>query len=67
MSLENELKKDGIEVTEELEELLKYTIIKNVTTKIINTFPEYGLDANNLIERFSKVKMYKAKMPERNE
>lgn len=67
MSIETELKKDGIEVLEELEEITKYTIIRNVTTKIINTFPEYGLEANNLIERLSKVKMYKAKMPERNE
>lgn len=67
MSIETELKKDGIEVLEELAEVTKYTIIRNVTTKIINTFPEYGLEANDLIARLSNVKMYRAKMPERNE
>ena len=67
MSIETELKKDGIEVLEEVAEITKYTIIRNVTTKIINTFPEYGLDANELLTKFSELKMYRAKREERNE
>lgn len=64
MNIELELKKEGIEVTQELEPIVKYNIIRNVVTKIINTFPEYGLEANDLISRLSVIKMYKAKRPE---
>ncbi|MBO4293664.1 MAG: hypothetical protein J5881_04700 [Clostridia bacterium] len=64
MNIESELKKEGIEVTEELDPIVKYNLIRNVVTKIINTFPEYGLEANDLISRLSEVKMYKAKRPE---
>ena len=64
MSIEAELKKEGIEVTQELEPIVTYNIIRSVVTKIINTFPEYGLEANDLISRLSNVKMYKAKRPE---
>lgn len=64
MNIEAELKKDGIEVTKEIEPIIKYNIIRNVVTKIINTFPEYGLEANDLLSRFLDVKMYRAKRPE---
>ena len=64
MNIELELKKEGIEVTKELDSITTYNIIKNVVTKIINTFPEYGLEANDLISRLSNVRMYKAKRPE---
>lgn len=64
MNIESELRKEGIEVTQEIDPIIKYNIIKNVVTKIINTFPEYGLKANDLIERLSELKMYKAKRPE---
>ena len=51
MNIELELKKEGIEVIQELDPIIKYNIIRNVVTKIINTFPEYGLEANDLIAK----------------
>lgn len=64
MSIELELKKEGIEVIEELNPIIKYNIITSVATKIINTFPEYCFEANELIAKLSYLKMYKAKRPE---
>lgn len=67
MSIEAELRKEGIEVTQELDSVVSYNIIKNVVAKIINTFPEYGIEANELLTKFLELKMYKAKREERNE
>lgn len=67
MSIEAELRKEGIEVTQELDSVVSYNIIKNVVVKIINTFPEYGIEANELLTKFLELKMYKAKREERNE
>ena len=67
MSIEAELKKEGIEVTQEVDSIVSYNIIRNIIIKIINTFPEYGLDANELLTKFSELKMYRAKREERNE
>ena len=50
MSIENELKKDGICVTQ----------------KLCQTFPNFGLNQNDLFIRLSRLDMYKAKMQERN-
>ena len=67
MSIETELKKDGIEVTEELDTLTINAIAKKVANKICQTFPEYGLEESNLFTRIARLDMYKAKRPERNE
>ena len=67
MSIEAELKKDGIEVVEKLDTLTVNAIAKKVSNKICSTFPEYGLDESELFIKLSRLDMYKAKRQERNE
>jgi len=64
MSIESDLKKDGIEVVEKLDTLKINSIARNISLKICNTFPEYGLNQNDLFIRLSRLNMYKATMPE---
>lgn len=64
MSIESDLKKDGIEVIEKLDTLKINSIARNVSLKLCETFPNYGLDNNDLFIKLSRLNMYKAKMPE---
>ena len=64
MSIETELKKDGIEVIEKLDTLKINSIAMNVSLKLCETFPEYNLNQNELFIKLSRLNMYKAKMPE---
>ena len=66
MSIETDLKKDGIEVIEALDTLKINSIARNISQKICETFPEYGFHQNELFIRLSRLNMYRAKMPERN-
>lgn len=64
MSVETDLKKDGIEVIETLNTLKINSIARNLSQKICATFPEYGFNQNDLFIRLSRLNMYRAKMPE---
>lgn len=64
MNIEAELKKEGIEVKEQLSKQTVNTIAKKVANKICQTFPEYGLDESDLEARISQLNMYKAKREE---
>ena len=64
MSVESNLKKDGIEVIEQLDTLTVNTIANNISHKICETFPNYGLSQNELFIKLSRLNMYRAKMPE---
>lgn len=64
MSIETDLKKDGIEVVETLNTLKINSIARNISQKICETFPDYGFNQNELFIRLSRLNMYKAKMPE---
>lgn len=64
MSVETDLKKDGIEVIETLNTLKINSIARNISQKICETFPEYGFNQNELFIKLSRLNMYKAKMPE---
>lgn len=66
MSIEKDLKKDGIEVIKPLDTLKINSIARNISQKICEAFPHYGLNQNDLFIRLSRLNMYKAKMPERN-
>lgn len=66
MSIETDLKKDGIEVIEALDTLRINSIARNISRKICDTFPHYGFNRNELFIRLSRLNMYRAKMPERN-
>ena len=64
MSVESDLRKDGIEVTSKLDTLRVNSIARNISIKICDTFPNYGFDQNELFIKLSRLNMYKAKMPE---
>lgn len=66
MSIETDLKKDGIEIIEPLDTLKINSIAGNISQKICDTFPNYNFNQNELFIRLSRLNMYKAKMPERN-
>lgn len=63
MSIETELKKEGIEVIKPLDTLMVITIAKNVATKMTLAYPEQNLNCNDLFIKLSRLNMYVAKMP----
>ena len=64
MSVESDLRKDGIEVIKAIDTLTINSIANNMATKICETFPNYGLNSNELFIKLSRLNMYKAKMPD---
>lgn len=63
MSIETELKKEGIEVIKPLDTFTIITIAKNVATKIALAYSEQNLNYNDLFIKLSRLNMYIAKMP----
>jgi len=64
MSIESDLKKDGIQVIGTLDTLSVNTLAHNVAEKICKTFPEQNFIFHNLFIALSRIPMYIAKMPE---
>lgn len=64
MSVESDLKKDGIVVIKKIDTLRTNSIARNVSVKICETFPNFGLNQNDLFIKLSRLDMYIAKMPE---
>ncbi|MCI8641634.1 MAG: hypothetical protein HFJ59_07200 [Clostridia bacterium] len=64
MSIESDLKKDGIEVIQKLDTLKINSIAKNVSTRICETFPNFNLNQNELFIKLSRLNMYIANIPE---
>lgn len=64
MSIKSDLKKEGIEVIYELDKNIVKSIIINIANKLVTAFPEFYLDEDVLVNKLSKLKMYKAKMRE---
>ena len=64
MSIESDLKRDGIEVVEKLDTLRVNSIARNVSIKLCNTFSDFNLNQNELFTKLSRLDMYKANMPE---
>ena len=64
MSIETELRKDGIEVIEKLDTLTINSLAKNISSRLCATFPDFGLDERELFINLSRLDMYVAKMPE---
>ena len=64
MNIQKELEKEGIEVIEKLDVLIKNDIVKNISRRIIETFPDYELNQEQLYQKLSKLEMYSAKMTE---
>ena len=64
MSVESDLKKDGIEVIKKIDTLKVNSIAKNVSNHICETFPNFNLNQNELFIKLSRLNMYIANMPE---
>ena len=63
MSIESDLRKDGIEVIEKLDVSIVNNIAKSIADKLCSTFPEFNLNSVDLFLRLSRLDMYKAKVP----
>lgn len=64
MSIEKDLKKDGIIVLESLDNSSVISIAKNVSKKIYSAFPSYEFTYDYLLDTLSQVSLYMAKIPE---
>lgn len=64
MSIEKDLKKDGIEVIGKLDTLSVNTLAHDVAEKICKTFPDQNFIFQNLFIALSRIPMYRATMPE---
>lgn len=63
MSIETDLKKEGIQIVHPLDTLTVNSIAKNVSEKLVLAFPDQNLDAKELFIKLSRLNMYLAKMP----
>lgn len=64
MSIESDLKKDGIEVIKKLDPLKVHSIAKNAAIRLCSTFPRVNFDQSDLFIKLSRLDMYIAKMPD---
>ncbi len=62
MNIEQELKKEGIEVIRDLDRLTINAIAKAVADRLERTFPTQNLNAKDLFMKLSRLNMYVAKM-----
>ena len=64
MSIESDLKKDGIEIVSKLDTLVVNNIARNISRKIIATFPELNFNETDLFIKLARIDMYTATMPD---
>lgn len=64
MSIQKDLKKEGIEIISKLDSLISNDICKNVSRRIIETFPDFDFSEEELFKKLSEITMYRAKMIE---
>lgn len=64
MSIQKDLKKEGIEIITKLDPLISNDICKSVSRRIIETFPDFGFSQEEIYNKLSEITMYKAKMIE---
>lgn len=64
MNVEKQLEADGIIVTEKIDTELALKIAQNITKKIVQTFPHFELDEEEILGKLFSLNMYKADMPE---
>lgn len=63
MSIESDLKREGIEVTSILDNSKVQTIAKDVSTILTNSFPEHNFNLEELYISLSQIPMYRASVP----
>lgn len=64
MSTNSRLKKEGIEIVEQLDTLKVNTIAISIASKLCLAFSEHNLNKSELFTSLSRINMYIAKMPE---
>ena len=64
MNIEKDLVKDGIIVTEKIDTDIILNITQNISKKIVNTFPNFNLNADEIFSKLFSLNMYKANMPD---
>jgi len=64
MSIESDLKKDGIKIISKLDTLVVNNIARNISRKIIATFPELNFNETDLFIKLARIDMYTASMPD---
>ncbi len=64
MSIESDLKKDGIKVISKLDTLVVNNIARNIAKKIVATFPELNFNETDLFIKLDRINMYTASMPD---
>ena len=64
MSIQKELKKEGIEIITKLDPLISNDICKSVSRRIVETFPNFEITQEEICEKLSHLTMYRAKMVE---
>lgn len=64
MSTNSRLKKEGIEIVEQLDTLKVNMIAISIASKLCLAFPEHNLNKSELFTSLSRINMYIAKMPE---
>ena len=60
MNVEKDLLKDGIVVTEKIDTETILNITKNISKKIVNTFPNFDLNADEIFSKLFSLNMYRA-------
>lgn len=63
MGTNSRLKKEGIEIVEQLDTLKVNTIAINIASKLCLAFPEHNLNKSDLFTSISRLNMFIAKMP----
>lgn len=64
MSIESDLRKDGIRVVDILDTMSVNRIAHNIAAKLCDTFPELCFNESDLFAKLSRLGMYRAVMPE---
>lgn len=64
MSIESDLRKDGIKIISKLDTLVVNNIARNIARKIVINFPELNFDETDLFIKLSRIDMYTASMPD---
>lgn len=64
MSIEKDLKREGIEVITQIDETIANHISKNIARRIYESFPDYEFTQEDIYRKLTKLTMYRAKMVE---
>ena len=64
MSVDKNLEKDGLIILEQIDTETIINITNSIANKIVKTFPNFGLDEQEIFGKLFSLKMYKADIPQ---